>query len=394
VETRVLYAKALAQEGRLAKARKEDEAILARVPDHAFARLDLATVLHEQREYPLVLAHLEALPRGLKGSPWVQYLYARTLLEKGDLPQARRLAMEFLKRAPKNLRLLTLAGEIERASGDPKQAEVRYREAIGVAPRSWEPVSALVGLLQGQARFGEARAAVGEFQRRNGEKPDALNRLASLGMAQGDFEGALHSVERSLLLEPNYWASKFLRARILLAQGAESKAVVEFEEAIRLNPYRPDAYNHLAEVYRKKGDLARAEEAYRRLLEKSPDDPLTANNLASLCLEEGKTQEGLSLARRAYEAAPASPAVLDTLGWALHLSGDPRRAQPLLDGARRLLPREPEVLLHWGLNAQALQRSREAGAVLAEVVRLDPASKAAASAQRALGKTVPLLGGK
>lgn len=381
VDTRFLYARALADEGRLGRARAELESVVARVPDHIFARLDLAGLLRRQREYDQALEQLDAL-----GSPWrglaqAQYLRARILLEKGDAQAARELARGFLTQAPDNAGLLTLLGDAERALGQTDQALAAYERAAKQAPKALEPLVARANLLEALGRGRDARAALAQFQATQGESPVVLNLLASLELASGNHEAALRHANRSLLVEPNYWASRLLRARILRAMGDTSRARVELQEAIHLHPYRPEAYNLLAEIQWQAGEAGLAEQTYRQLLDRVPDEPVAANNLAYLCLEQDRVAEALALAERAYAEAPRSPVVLHTLGWALDRAGRAAEAEPFLSEAVAALGEDPRVLLHWGLNQDALGRAQAARDALEKVVRLAPASPEAAQAR-------------
>jgi predicted Zn-dependent protease len=388
VDTRFLYARALADEGRLGRARSELEAITARVPDHLFARLDLAGVLRRQREYDRALGELDAVGAPWQGLAQVQYLRARILLEKGDARTAAQMTRSFLSQAPDNAGLLTLLGDAERAAGRSAQALQAYERASEKAPRALEPVLARANLLEALGRGREARAVLDQYQSAHGESPVVLNLLASLELSSGNAPRALQHVNRSLVLEPNYWASRLLRAKILHASGNTSRARVELREAIHLHPYRPEAYNQLAEIEWQAGELELAERTYRELLDRVPDEPLAANNLAYLYLEQDRVAEALPLARRAQAQAPRSPVVLHTLGWALHRAQNPQEAAPFLAEARAHLGQDPRVVLHWGLNQDALGRTAEAREAFREVLRLAPGSPEAEEARRRLGEGI------
>lgn len=385
LEAHFLYARALADEGRLGRARAELEAILARSPEHLFARLDLASVLRRQHDPEGALRQFAKVPPPWSGLPQVQYARARALLEAGRLDEAAALARSFVGRAPGNAGLLVLLGDVERARGNGDAGLLHYERAAELEPKAIEPLFAQVAVLEETGRVGEARRRLERFLAEQGERPDVLNRLAGLHLAQGRPEAALQRVDRSLLLEPNHWGSRFLRARVLLAQGQEVKARLELEEAIKLHPLRPEAYNQLAELQRLGGEADRSEETYRRLLDRVPEEPLTNNNLASLYLEQGKTADALARARVAYAGAPRSPVVLDTLGWALHRSGDPHAARPYLEQAAARLPDHPDVLLHRGLNLLAVGQVREGREILTRVAARDPGGAAGKEAASALG---------
>jgi Flp pilus assembly protein TadD len=254
---------------------------------------------------------------------------------------------------------------------DPDAIEVLFAKAR-VQQERGSPVGEVIQILE-------------DFQRSRKEDPRILHKIALLWVGEGNLLAAKRTVERSLLLiEPNYWPSRTLLARILLEGGDESRARVELEEAINLNPFHPEAYLELGAILRRRGDLAAAEATFLQLLARNPEEANVANNLADLYLAQSKVAEGLQWARVAYAGAPKEPAVLDTLGWALHLSGQLEEAAQLLKRANEGYPDEPEVRLHWGSNLAARGDRTRAQQVLGWVVKSAPDSDAAARAREVL----------
>lgn len=394
VETRLLHSRALLDLDRLGEARVGFEAILRRSPDHFFARLDLVAVLRAQREYEAALGVLGGLKKPWSETPPAQFLRARLALDRGDLEAASRLATMFLSSAPENSGWLALMGDVERARGRGREALAWYRKAQTRETRSPSPMLAEVGTLQELGMAKEARSRLAAYLAERGETPDLLNRLAVLHRAAGDGVSAFAVLERSVLLEPNFWETRFLRARLLLERGEETKALVELEEATKVNPVQGEAYQLLGWLYEKRGEWQRAEETYRRHLGQKPGDPLTANNLACLLADRGRLEEALPLARLAYQGAPRSPAVLDTLGWVLYRLDRREEAAPHLAAARELAPKNPDILLHWALHRLAGGDAPEALAALREVEALAPGSETARLAREELARRVPAGEGK
>jgi tetratricopeptide (TPR) repeat protein len=385
VETRFLYARALAGEARWAAARREYAAVLRRLPDHVMARLDFARLLRVQQDYEGSLAQLEILPKRVREAPRVRLQRAEILLDKGNAAEARRILRGVLKEAPTNPVVLKLLGDAERVRGRHKEAIRNYRKSREQDPKALEPLFAEAFVLKEQG--ADPKAAVkllNEHQSREGEHPQVLNQIARIHLEDGSFMGAKRAVERSLLLEPNFWETRLLKAGILLAEGDGPKAAVEFEEAINLNPFHPDAYNQLARIYRTRGDLSSAQATYQRLLDRNPGEPQTANNLANLLLEQGKVAPALRLAREAYAGTPKNLAVLDTLGWALEQAGQPVDAEPFLREAVAGYPDHPEVLFHWAVNLASRGASSEAEITLRRVVTLAGDSPVGARARELL----------
>jgi len=383
VDVQFLYAKALAQEGKWAKARDIYSRILKRVPDHFFARLDMAELLEVQHYYDEAVETLKEIKLPWRSHPRVQLLLARILLEKGDVSQARKLAELFLKKAPESISVLLLIGDVEKASKHPEKAMAHYVKAAELAPKATAPIFSIAQLYESQGELKKAIAALEEHLK-NTESPMAYNRLADLQIKDGALGGALGSLDRSIIIEPNYWFSRLLRARVFLVSKEESKAILELEETIRLNPDRPEAYNLLADIYIKKGNPARAEEEYKRLLDRNSGEPVTCNNLASLYLEQGRIDEALKYASASFAGAPNSGPTLDTLGWAYKLAGQHKKADFFLTKAKSLLPGEPAILFHWAVNKLDLEARAEAKKALEAVVAAAPGTKEANEAAKLL----------
>jgi D-alanyl-D-alanine dipeptidase len=118
------------------------------------------------------------------------------------------------------------------------------------------------------------------------------------GNVSGDNESALTLVNQAIRLQPNYGAAYLHRGHVrttiadiflLVAKTPESKAkaeryiaeaVVDYTEAIRLNPKLVSAYLNRGMLRRQSGDLAGALSDYNELLRLNPNSDLAYNNRA------------------------------------------------------------------------------------------------------------------
>ncbi|WP_459941598.1 MULTISPECIES: tetratricopeptide repeat protein [Deferrisoma] len=365
VETHYLFAKALAGQRRWAAARAEFERVLQRVPSHPFARFDYAELLLDAGAPEAADKVLGVLPERLLTLPRVRFLRTEIFLAAGELEAAARELRELDQALPQNDRVAKLQGDLERAKGRARRALEWYREARSRNPEGWEPLLAQLAVMKELGSpLRERIREVEDYLRLQGEVPIVLNYLATLYYEEGKLEEAASKIDRSLFLEPNYWSTRYMKAKIIAAQGDLAKASVEFREAINLNPYQPHAYNDLAALLLRQGRVEEAEAVYREFLDRVPGEPYTANNLANLYLTLGRTEEALALARLAVAGAPGDPRVADTLGWALETAGLHEEAEPVLRFAAAKAPEDPEVLLHRAQNLVSLGRRDEARSVL------------------------------
>ncbi len=93
-------------------------------------------------------------------------------------------------------------------------------------------------------RTGDLAAA----ERRYSEVIDTLpdfsegwNRRATIRYYQGDHEGSLADIERTLRLEPRHFGAIWGLGMILGAQGDFERAIVAFERLLEIKPNAPDA---------------------------------------------------------------------------------------------------------------------------------------------------------
>ncbi len=376
VDAHYLYGKALAAMRRWVDARRELLLVLDRVPDHVLARIDYASLLARMGDAQGALRQLDRLPRWARGDARAELLRARVLIALGRWKEARGALDRLRARAPDNPVLLALEGDLAAARGRMKTALRFYRKSQEKSPSAFEPVLAEARvLLRTGAPLRRIEDLLEEYQQRARETPFVLNFLATLHLDRGNLEEAGRYLERSLLVEPNFWETRYLRARLALRRGERTKAIGDLQEAIRLAPSEPTAYNELAALYRKEGEVDKAEELYRRLLDENPREPFTSNNLAVLLLEKGEVREAVQLARIALEGAPTNPHIKDTLGWALHLDGNTAQGLPWLKEAVAELGDDPEVLYHYAQALHEAGRVEEAKTVARSVIRLAPESR-------------------
>jgi tetratricopeptide (TPR) repeat protein len=380
-----LYARALTEVGKYAMARFEYSLILRRDPENHLARVDYCELLLQLRDYERALAELERLPEEIADSELAQYLKSLALTNSGDAASSKQILKEMLKKDPDNAALLKAMGDLERKSGRVSRAITYYDKAIESEPRNLDAIFAKSSVIYKDKKYPKgAMDVLDDYARKHGDNYEVLNYKASIWLAEGDPGSALSSIDRSLLIEPNAWQTRYMKAMIHLVEGDRPKAMVELQQAIDLSPARSLPYNALAEIQLGADKRDAAEGTYKALLEANPGDPLTANNLSNLYLADGMTEEALALAKTAHLGAPRDAHILDTLGWALELSGEHESARPFLEAAVAELSGDHNVLYHWGTNLQSRGQKAEARRVFEQVVELAPESLMARQAEEHL----------
>ena len=124
-------------------------------------------------------------------------------------------------------------------------------------------------------------------------------RSAGVSISIGQLE---HSV-------PNEALQAAARTQKLSRAGQHSKAIVEFEAAIRLDPEFASAQNALGIEYGRCGRLEDAAAAFKRVIQLAPEEFAGHYNLGLAMFQGGDLPGAFESVRRALQLAPAEPAV-------------------------------------------------------------------------------------
>ena len=130
----------------------------------------------------------------------------------------------------------------------------------------------------------------------------------------------------------------------------------------------------LASLYCKQQQPSKAITLLEEAMSAAPESPQIANNLAWLYIEyqQEDIDEAMRLAQKAYETLPANPAVADTLGWIYHQKEMNTRALWLLEQAREISAKNPQILFHLGMTQIALGNKEEARKNLIQALEYSP----------------------
>jgi Flp pilus assembly protein TadD len=116
-------------------------------------------------------------------------------------------------------------------------------------------------------------------------------RLASSRFRDGDTEGALELVSKTIDARPDYWEAYQLRAMIYLANMHLTHAERDAKKAIELKPSAHPVYNTLGHVYLAEEQFAEAEDAYGRALDLAPGYALYLYHLGLAEFRQGKYRD-------------------------------------------------------------------------------------------------------
>ena len=205
--------------------------------------------------------------------------------------------------------------------------------------------------LEDLARMAQGRLAAG------GRDPYDANVLAWYRHEQGDAEGAMVLLARTLEWAPADPGTLTSMATMLRGQGRLRDAVLHCDAAIRADPGFVDAWLERAYVLASGGSMAAARDSYAQVVALSPAHPAGHAGLASLAARDGENASARHHAERALHAEPGNPIAVAALATVELEAGEPARAQSLIAPALARLARpSAESALLANLLGDALTR--------------------------------------
>jgi Flp pilus assembly protein TadD len=130
---------------------------------------------------------------------------------------------------------------------------------------------------------------------------------------QGKFEEAEPHLRRAIQADLTFGPAHNNLGLVYFHQKRFYDAAWEFDYAIKLMPYQPDARNNLGLVFEETGKFADAIDAYDRALKMAPDNPEYLGNLARTRIKRGDRDEDT---RKLLEELTYKDSRPDWRGWA------------------------------------------------------------------------------
>jgi tetratricopeptide (TPR) repeat protein len=261
----------------------------------------------------------------------------------------------------------------------------RYEEAVAAAQRMVDlrpDLASFTRVAYLRELHGDVDGAISAMRRAIQAGPPSGEatawcevQLGHLHFLIGDVEAAERAYASALERLPGYAHATAGLARVRAARGDLAGAAELYARAAERLPL-PDFVTELAAVYELLGDAARARqqrdllEAMRRLL--SANGVRADADLALFHADHGiDLQRAVEVAREEHARRP-SVRVADALAWAEYRNGDLENALRHSHEALRLGTRDPLMLYHAGVIAQAAGDLDRAYGLLAQSFEMNP----------------------
>jgi len=190
-------------------------------------------------------------------------------------------------------------------------------------------------------RQGDVEGAIPELNKTLELNPNSAKAHLNLGaarLAQGDVDGAIARFRDAVRCNSRFAAAHYNLGSALLRKGDHAGAVAALQQALRLDGELIDARVNLAAAYVQAGDCDRALAEYAEALNSAPDDPDLLCNVADIHLAAGELPRAIELFQRCIRARGDFAPAHYGLGNAYARSGEADRAIAALEESIRLDP--------------------------------------------------------
>jgi tetratricopeptide (TPR) repeat protein len=300
-----------------------------------------------------------------------------------------RSAYEQALQNKRNAELVGRLGMILQCYGKYEPAEICYRRAWGLAPRTFRWVYFLGNIEAWLGRNQDAVNHIREALKIDESYTPARVRLGQLLFESGDTQQSMKVFEESIRQNPRVAAGHLGLGRVLAARGDWPAAIASYRRACGIFQNYAAAHYALGLAYRKNGDAARAREQlelYERFKETTQpaEDPLMDEVKAlytgglthfakgSSLAREGKTREATAEFESALQVNPRLIMAHVNLIAMYGEQGQLDKAEQHFREASTLDPGWAEAYYNWGLLLMRRQRTTEADEVFRKAIAANP----------------------
>jgi tetratricopeptide (TPR) repeat protein len=204
-------------------------------PEHEVARMGLAIILVDTKEFSEAAEHLEYLLQRQPDNLGAQVGLAECRAGQGEEAEAVRMLEAVLARDPQSAPALSLLGRLALEDGNYEVAESRLREAVALNPTDLLALHNLFLCLQKGGKNEEAQA----LKHRQEQLEEDLKRFDEI-------------ISKDLARRPNDPALHCALGQLLLRGGYRQEGLRWLMSALRLDPQYAPAREALAEYSQKR----------------------------------------------------------------------------------------------------------------------------------------------
>lgn len=270
-------------------------------------------------------------------------------LAQGDRAKAIEVLEQVVKKEPLSYQIFTLIGEICEEMGDLKKAMTNYELSLSANPNQILPHQKIVMLQLRKKNYDEAAKQLALMQSKFFSTAPIQY---FYGLAYSDlknFPRALVAFEEAIRLSSSHpdllnGVFRFHYGAALERAGKFDEAVEQFRKAIALKPDYADAYNYLGFMFADKNiNILEAEQLIRTSLTYEPDNAAFLDSMGWVLYRQGKFDQALEYLQRAIQSGGNDAAILEHLGDVQDRMGHHAEALDAYRRAAELDPKNVEI---------------------------------------------------
>lgn len=178
--------------------------------------------------------------------------------------------------------------------------------------------------------------------------------------------------EQALVIEPNNADAHNNLGAAMALQGRESEAIEQYQEALRIRPNYAEAHNDFGAALARMGRVGEAIKEYQEALRIKTDFAEAHNNFGVALLREGRVTEAIEQGKEAVRQDPGLATAHHNLANALFENGDIAEAVKEYERAVELRPEYAEAHNNLGTALMRLGQVAEAITQYEEALRIRP----------------------
>lgn len=351
-------------------AEKEAREILDRDPKHERAILLLA---NSRSKRASDLADFEARLKKLDpDTDAILHVAQATRARLGqDVEGFKSALAQAQKLAPESLGVLGELIVLHAVNKDQAgQIETLKKLSKTAKPRTPGRLSFGVYLAQQQKN----KEALAEFERIIEESSDyfpALLHLADLRRRDKDFEGALDLAGRVIATDPAHPEAPQIKAQVLFDQGKTEEAIKALEDLVIRTGY-PATKFVLARIYLAQGKLEKGRARLVEVLEAMPGHTPAALTMAQLQIRTGEADEAETIVRQVLELEPTNTAARILLANSFEARGNNEAAEGVYREWTKDEPTNPGPFYALSKNLRVRKAYDQAFTAAQQAVKLQP----------------------
>ncbi len=294
-----------------------------------------------------------------------------TAVRSGEYAKSRNSLTDILKKDRRNAYANYLMGEIQSLNHENDAAI----QSLQTAVQSDETLlEAYISLSNLYIRINDNPKAMETLDKASEEFTDSpliKKTLAAAHATRGDFPAAIIELDNALKLDPEDVEAHFLMARMYREMKSFTDAANALEEVEKRNPEYPGLALEQGRLLEFSGNVAQALSAYKKALSQTPNDIYLKLRVGVASHLVGDTETARKELLSVLEANPTSPEANFYTGETYRLAGASTEAASYLKRASELDPKNALYLLRYGLALTDSKDLDKAMEVLEAAIRID-----------------------